>query len=182
MIRFFIFADMKLDIAFFDQEALLLAPALLGKLICRQFPDGNILRCRITETEAYCGAEDLACHASKGRTSRTEIMFARGGHVYMYLIYGMYWMMNIVSGPADVPQAVLIRGVEGFSGPGRVGRFLCLDKSFYGESLVTSDRIWIEDDGVSISYKTTPRIGIKYAGEPWISNHWRFIVINNDKM
>jgi len=172
---------MKLEHQFFEKEALELAPSLLGKVICRTLNNNRLLRCRITETEAYYGAEDLACHASKGRTSRTEVMFGEGGHVYVYLIYGMYWMLNIVSGHAESPQAVLIRGVEEASGPGRVGRYLELDKSFYGENLVSSSRIWLEDDGKTISYKTTPRIGINYAGEPWISNHWRFIVINNDK-
>lgn len=172
---------MKLRQSFFEADVLELAPALLGKIICRRMPDGKVLHGRITETEAYNGTSDLACHASKGRTSRTEVMYGAGGNIYVYLIYGMYWMLNIVSGGKDSPQAVLIRGVEQISGPGRVGRLLALDKSFYGESLITSDRIWLEDDGSEVSYQTTPRIGINYAGEPWISMPWRFIIINNAK-
>ena len=172
---------MKLTQLFFETDVLELAPALLGKIICRKMPDGEVLRCRITESEAYNGVSDLACHASKGRTLRTEVMYGGGGNIYVYLIYGMYWMLNIVSGGKDSPQAVLIRGVEQTSGPGRVGRLLALDKSFYGESLITSDRIWLEDDGSEVSYETTPRIGINYAGEPWVSMPWRFIIINNAK-
>lgn len=101
-------------------------------------------------------------------------MFHEGGHVFMYLIYGMYWMLNIVTGLVDVPQAVLIRGIEGYDGPGKAGRALGLDKSFYGEDLTTSDRIWIEDAPKITAQFTTPRIGIDYAGEPWVSKHWRW--------
>ena len=107
---------MKLTQSFFETDVLELAPALLGKIICRKMPDGEVLRCRITETEAYNGVSDLACHASKGRTLRTEVMYGGGGNIYVYLIYGMYWMLNIVSGGKDTPQAVLIRGVEQTSG------------------------------------------------------------------
>lgn len=95
----------------------------------------------------------------------------------MYLIYGMYWMINIVTAPEGVPQAVLIRGLSGISGPGKVTKTLGLDKSFYGEDLVTSDRIWIEDSGQKPQYICKPRFGINYAGEPWISNPWRYIMV-----
>ncbi|HET7732687.1 MAG TPA: DNA-3-methyladenine glycosylase, partial [Paludibacter sp.] len=93
-----------------------MAPQLLGKILVRQYEDGRIERYRINETEAYCGIEDLASHASKGRTSRTDVMFEQGGTVYVYLIYGMYWMLNIVAGKEHTPEAVLIRGVEGVVG------------------------------------------------------------------
>ena len=142
----------KLTDSFFQRDVLKVAPELLGKIIVRKFDNQNLAKYKITEVEAYCGTEDLACHASKGRTSRTEVMFEKGGLVYVYLIYGIYWMLNIVTGIVDEPKAVLIRGVENISGPGRVGVALQLDKSFYGENLLTSDRIWIEDSGQPVSY------------------------------
>jgi DNA-3-methyladenine glycosylase len=161
---------------FFVRDVLEVAPALLGKLLVRNFGNGEIKKYRITEAEAYRGASDRACHASKGRTPRTEIMFGTGGRVYVYFIYGMYWMLNFVTGEEGDASAVLIRGIEGFSGPGKVGRELKLDQSFYGENLFFSERLWIEDSGESPEYETSPRIGIKYAGEPWVSQPWRFRV------
>ncbi|HKJ79773.1 MAG TPA: DNA-3-methyladenine glycosylase, partial [Prolixibacteraceae bacterium] len=126
------------------------------------------------EVEAYNGVTDLACHASKGRTKRTKIMFGTGGRVYVYLIYGMYWMLNFVAGEENDASAVLIRGVENISGPGRVGKVLQLDKTFYGENLETSNRIWVEDAPTVTSYSTSNRVGIEYAGEPWSNKQWRF--------
>ncbi len=165
----------RLSKSFYQREVLEVAPELLGKIIVRQFEDNTIRKFKITEVEAYRGMEDLACHASKGRTPRTEVMFHAGGLVYVYLIYGMYWMLNIVAGKQDEPTAILIRGVENISGPGRVGKALQLDKSFYGENLISSSRIWIEDLNREIKYETSPRIGIDYAGEPWVSKPWRYL-------
>ena len=102
-------------------------------------------------------------------------MFREGGLVYVYLIYGMYWMLNIVTGKENEAEAVLIRGVQEFSGPGRVGKALQLDKSFYGENLLTSEKIWIENAKPVVKFETSPRIGINYAGEPWVSKPWRFM-------
>lgn len=155
-------------------DALVLAEDLLGKILVRDFGDGDSLRLKIIETEAYLGMEDRGNHASKGRTPRTEIMFAEGGVVYAYLIYGMHWLLNIVTGPADNPEAVLIRGVEGVIGPGRVGKLIGLDRSFYGEDLETSERLWIEDGEKEGKIVTSPRIGIDYAGEIWKNKPWRF--------
>ena len=160
---------------FFLRDVLDVAPELLGKYMVRCFEDGRTERYRITETEAYRGIEDLACHASKGRTPRTEIMFLEGGTVYVYLIYGMYWMLNLVTGPEGNPSAVLIRGMQGFPGPGRVGRKLHLDRSFYGESLINSDRLWTEDAEPVAEIHTSKRIGIDYSGE-WADKPWRFYV------
>jgi DNA-3-methyladenine glycosylase len=165
----------RLSPDFFLRDVLEVAPALLGKQLVRQFDDGTIERYQITETEAYRGMEDLACHASKGRTRRTEVMFKEGGTVYVYLIYGMYWLLNLVTGPENQPSAVLIRGMEGFPGPGRVGRKLQLDKSFYGENLLSSSRIWVEDAEPVLEFKTSRRIGIEYAGE-WADKMWRFYI------
>jgi DNA-3-methyladenine glycosylase len=162
--------------AFFTRDVLEIAPDLLGKFLARNFGNGQIKKYRITEAEAYRGTADLACHASKGRTPRTEVMFGAGGRVYVYFIYGMYWMLNFVAGEEGDASAVLIRGIEGFSGPGKVGRELKLDRSFYGENLFFSERLWVEESGESPEYVASPRIGIKYAGEPWVSQPWRFKV------
>ena len=163
----------RLSTYFFIRDVLEVAPELLGKTLARRFDDGTVCRYRITEVEAYRGTEDLACHASKGRTPRTEVMFQEGGKVYVYLIYGMYWMLNLVTGEDENASAVLIRGIEGFSGPGRLGRELRLDKSFYGENLAESSRLWVEDAEPVSGFKTSKRIGIGYAGE-WADKPWRF--------
>jgi DNA-3-methyladenine glycosylase len=158
---------------FFNRDVLDLAPGLLGKQIVI-LRDGLPGIWEITETEAYRGEEDLACHASKGRTQRTEVMFGEGGHLYLYFIYGMYWMLNIVAGPAGVPQAALIRGVKGFPGPGKLTKHLGIDGSYYGESLITSQRIWLINGRNPGRIITTKRIGIDYAGE-WKDKPWRFL-------
>lgn len=164
----------RLPNKFFQHDVLQVAPELLGKILVRRFADGREKRYAITEVEAYRGAEDLACHAAKGRTARTKVMFGEGGHVYVYLIYGMYWMLNFVTSVENNPQAVLIRGVESFSGPGKLGRELQLDKSFYGETLETSDRLWIEDAPLVTNFQTSSRIGVDYSGEIWAGKPWRF--------
>lgn len=165
----------RLDKAFFQADPLMVAPNLLGKIIVRQFDNYNIKRYRISETEAYRGNDDLACHAAKGRTPRTEVMYHAGGKVYVYLVYGMYWMLNFVTSESNYPAAVLIRSAGEIKGPGRLGRDLKLDKTFYGEDLSKSERIWVEDDGCEAPvYKATPRIGVDYAGE-WAKKEWRFV-------
>jgi len=164
----------KLPLSFFRRDVLEVAPDLLGKCLVRQFDDKTIERFKISEVEAYRGEEDKACHASKGRTKRTEVLYQNGGEIYVYLIYGMYWLLNIVTGSMGHPQAVLIRSIEGISGPGRIGKRLKLDKSFYGESAI-GNRLWIEDLAQKPKYRTTPRIGVEYAKE-WKEMPWRFIV------
>lgn len=166
----------KLNGDFFKQDAVTVAEKLLGKILVRVWEDGAVSRYRITETEAYLGEEDLACHASKGRTPRTEVMFAEGGCVYVYLIYGMYWMLNFVTGSENHAQAVLIRGIDNIIGSGRVGKELKIDKSFYAESLWESKRIWIEDAPDVVEFKTAARVGIDYAGEIWKNKLWRFML------
>lgn len=165
----------RLPSDFFLHDVLEVAPTLLGKYLVRRFANGRVVKYRITEVEAYRGTEDLACHASKGRTPRTDIMFQEGGKIYVYLIYGQYWLLNLVTGIEGDASAVLIRGVEGFSGPGRVGRELQLDRSFYGESLIDSSRLWVEDAEPVSAFKTSKRIGIDYAGE-WADKLWRFSI------
>lgn len=159
---------------FYQQDAVVVAEKLLGKILVRVDENGIEVRYRITETEAYLGEEDLACHASKGRTKRTDIMYAEGGQLYVYLIYGMYWMLNIVTGKENHPEAVLIRGIDNTIGSGKVGRELKINKSFYGESLSTSQRIWLEDAPQELNFITATRVGIDYAGEVWKNKLWRF--------
>ncbi|MDX9697439.1 MAG: DNA-3-methyladenine glycosylase [Bacteroidales bacterium] len=163
---------------FFKRDVLEVAPDLLGNLLIIKYDHGLLQKFIITEVEAYRGEEDLACHASKGRTKRTEIMYHEGGHLYVYLIYGMYWMLNIVTGKENNPQAVLIRGLQGFDGPGKLTKFLQIDKSFNGENLQLSNRIWIEKNNLQINnnYTVAPRIGIDYAGEIWKNKPWRYIL------
>ncbi len=166
----------KLNKDFFEQNAIEIAPKLLGKNIVVN-NDGIIKKYAITEVEIYSGEEDTACHASKGKTERTKIMYESGGHIYVYLIYGMYWMLNIVTGKADYPEAILVRAMAGFNGPGKVGKELSIDKTFYGEDLSTSNRIWIEDnDNSTTNYYTEKRIGINYATEKWKNINWRYII------
>ena len=159
---------------FFHRDVLDVAPELLGKHLVFRLSDGTLGRSQITEVEAYRGIEDKACHACKGRTGRTEIMFHDGGRLYVYLVYGIHWMLNVVTGQENNPQAVLIRGMNNCSGPGRVTKYLGIDRSFYGEDLDISDRIWFEDTGVVPVYKSGPRIGIDYAGEYWKLRPWRY--------
>jgi DNA-3-methyladenine glycosylase (3mg) len=161
---------------FYTRDVLEVAPELPGKNMVIRLQEGSLGRFRVTEVEAYRGFEDRACHAFKGRTARTEIMFHEGGRLYIYLIYGMYWMLNIVTGEKNNPQAVLIRGVEDYPGPGRLTKSLGIDKSFYGEDLVFSERIWIEDPGLVYSVKSGQRIGIEYAGEYWKTRPWRYFL------
>lgn len=165
----------RLTAGFFQRDVLTVAPELLGKVLVRRFSPGHEERYIITEVEAYSAPHDLACHASKGRTPRTEVIFHEGGLVYVYLIYGIHWMLNIVTGQKDEASAVLVRGVRGISGPGRVGKALKLDRTFYGEDLFSSGRIWVENTSHSPQYKCLPRVGIEYAGEPWVSMPWRFM-------
>ncbi|WP_029905058.1 DNA-3-methyladenine glycosylase [Prevotella sp. 10(H)] len=165
----------KLTEKFFQRDVLDVAPDLLGKILVRQFENGEKRRYRITDVEAYRGEEDKACHASRGRTAHTEVLYSKGGTIYVYLIYGIYWLLNIETGDKDCPQGVMIRAVEGIYGPGRVGRALKLDKSFRGESIEKNDRMWIEDSDEKPEYITAPRIGIDYAQE-WKDIEWRFIV------
>ena len=166
---------MRFGYDFYCRDVLKLAPVLLGQYLVCVSDNGIVNRYMITETEAYRGEEDLACHASKGRTTRTEIMYDKGGKLYIYLIYGMHWMMNVVGGRKNQPQAVLIRGIQGFDGPGKLTRALDIDKGYYGEDLVKSDRIWITESGIKPKIITTPRIGIEYAGE-WKEKPWRFVM------
>lgn len=179
----------RLGPAFFERDVLEVASGLLGQHMVIQKPKGERLTFIISETEAYRGEEDLACHARAGLTARTAPMYEKGGALYLYFIYGMYWMLNVVTGIKDQPQAVLIRGLlpimeEGgpefrsdrLDGPGKLTRALDLDGSYRNDRLCTSSRIWVEDTAATPAYSTLPRVGIDYAPEPWRSKPWRFII------
>jgi len=173
--------------AFFDRPTLKVAKELLGKYLIRETSSG-LLQTRIVDVEAYVGPEDKACHASKGRTKRTEIMFGPPGFTYVYLIYGMYYCLNLVTEREEYPAAILIRGLEvnketdadvsatRIDGPGRVCRFLNIDRTDNGIDATLGTTLWLEDRGQTYSKKhiqTFPRIGVDYAGE-WAKKLWRF--------
>ncbi len=162
------------DREFFRADALTLAPALVGKLLVRRFPDGSEKCLRITETEAYRGVEDTACHAHKGKTKRAETLWRDGGTIYVYLCYGMHEMLNIVSGREDEPQAVLIRCCEGFEGPGKLTKELSVDRSFNGLDILSCGGLRIGDDGREVNIIQLPRVGIAYAEPADREALWRF--------
>ena len=165
----------KLGKDFFHRDALDVAPDLVGKIIVRRFPDGTELRERIAETEAYRGEEDKGCHASKGRTKRTEILYGESGKIYVYLCYGMHWLMNVITGEDGQPQGVLLRAGEVHNGPAKLTKYLHVTGELNDVPVWDRDDIWIEDDGFRPDIRTAPRVGIDYAGEYWKDIEWRFI-------
>jgi len=141
----------------------------MGTTLCRKLPGGPTLRKRICEVEAYIGPEDKAMHAYRGRTNRNAIMFNPGGYWYVYLCYGVHWLINIVTGPKDRPEAVLIRGVEGIIGPGRLTKALCIGETEKNTKVSRAAGLWIETGSPYPPGEVirTPRIGIDYA-EDWV--------------
>ena len=168
----------RLAAADYRVDAVTAAKVLIGAFLCRRLDDGTIIRRRITETEAYCGEEDTACHAHKGRTPRTDVMYSPGGCAYIYLCYGMHEMLNIVTGAEGRPEAVLIRGIEGASGPGKLTKLLQIDRTLNREDLIVSKRLWLESDGKSFKFAAAPRIGIAYASKRDQSRKWRSTLRN----
>ena len=148
---------------FFHRDALDVAPELVGKIIVRRFEDGTELRERIAEVEVYRGEEDKACHASKGRTKRTEVLYGESGLIYVYLCYGMHWLMNVITGEKEQPQGILIRCGEVHNGPAKLTKYLQIDGSFNGTKIYGNDKIRIEDDGFKPEIRTAPRVGIDYV-------------------
>ena len=188
---------LKISRSFYEQSTLDVARLLLGKYLVRKHPDGTTVG-RIVETEAYVGPDDRACHASRGRTPRTEIMFGRAGHAYVYLVYGFHHMLNIVTESVDFPAAVLIRAVEPVqgvelmrarrkteqlhnlaSGPGKLCQAFAIDRKLNGDDLC-GGMLYLEDRGEPVSEVVTkPRIGVDYAGR-WKDKPWRFLVKENE--
>jgi DNA-3-methyladenine glycosylase len=172
---------LKLSREYYAGRTLHVARDLIGKHLVHA--DGNILRIgRIVETEAYRGPEDLAAHSSRGRTQRTEVMFGPPGHAYVYLIYGFWNCLNVVTAAEGVPHAVLLRALEPVAGitdktwgPGLLCRAMNIDRSLNGEDLC-GDRLWIErSPGEQPRPRITraTRIGVDYAGD-WAARPWRF--------
>ena len=165
---------MRLEDGFYQRDCLLVAPELVGKLLVRTLPDGTRLTLRIAETEAYRGEEDTACHAHKGRTKRTQTLYGKAGQIYVYLCYGIHWLLNVVTGEEDVPQGVLIRACLGAEGPGRLTKALQVDGHLNDTSIFTSDELWIEDDGRRYAIIPDTRLGIGYASPEDQMRLWRF--------
>ena len=187
-------ASIVLPPSWFARPTCVVAADLIGKVLCRQLTDSDgqkkILRMRISETEAYIGEGDAACHAHAGtRTARTEIMYHEGGVFYIYLTYGIHHMLNLVSGPIESPEAVLIRAgfliessarlideqllgatkqlnhIKQLAGPGKLTKSLQIDRTLYGKPISSASMLWVEDDGCQPPISLRPRIGIDYAGE-----------------
>jgi DNA-3-methyladenine glycosylase len=170
----------KLPRSFFQQPATELARALIGKILVRHI-HGKALQARIVETEAYLGPHDLASHTSKGRTRRTEVMFGPAGRAYVYLIYGMYEMFNVVAGSPGEAQAVLIRAAKplngwkaDLSGPGRLTRAFQITRAEYGLDLTGDQLYFLDDPAYQARVISTKRIGIDYARE-WKDAPLRFL-------
>ena len=170
---------MRLKKEFFNRPTVKVAQELLGKFLVRKIGKKSIIA-RIVQTEAYCGAEDLACHASKGVTERTKVMFGPAGFSYVYMIYGMHHCLNIVTEKEGHPSAVLIRAIEcdGCDGPGKLCRKLKIDRKLNAIDITKNNLLWVEDNESKINKRTIKkgkRIGVDYAGK-WKDKLWRFWV------
>ncbi len=188
--------NMKMPRSFYEQNTLDVARQLLGKYLVRQHAQGTTIG-RIVETEAYVGPEDKACHAARGRTARTEVMFGEPGHAYVYFIYGFHYMLNIVTERKGFPAAVLIRAVEPVrglslmkrrrgtdearnlaSGPGKLCQAFAIDRALNGGDMCGSV-LYVRDAGEPPpKITTTPRIGVDYAGK-WKHKLFRFLIGGN---
>jgi DNA-3-methyladenine glycosylase len=173
---------------FYQQPTLVVAKKLLGKYLVRKIGRQKIIG-QIVETEAYCGPHDLASHASRGLTERNKVMFGPAGHWYVYLIYGMYYCLNVVTERNNYPAAVLIRSVRPISGPtnkmkvdgpGKLCRAFKIDKSLNQKSACQQKtKLWIEDHQIKVgAIKKAKRVGVAYAGQ-YQNKLWRFYLIAN---
>ncbi|MDX1962165.1 MAG: DNA-3-methyladenine glycosylase [Pirellulales bacterium] len=163
--------------SFYARPALTVARELIGKCLIRAHADGTHTCWPITEVEAYTGAQDLACHGRMGRTQRNAVMFGPAGHWYLYFIYGIHWMLNIVTDQPEIPAAVLIRGAGPADGPGKLTRALGLDRELNGLAATPHAGLWIAECGVRVprrQVRRTPRIGVDYAGD-WAKKPYRWV-------
>lgn len=159
----------KLTENFFQRPCLQVARELVGKvLVC------NGKRLRISETESYCGEADTACHAHKGKTRRTEVMYMEAGTIYVYLCYGMHWMLNIVTGELDAPEAVLIRACREADGPGKLTKKLGITGEYNRQHICRREDLYMEDDGFQCEVTAHKRVGIGYASQEDQDKLWRF--------
>ena len=181
----------------FDRAAVAVARDLLGARLVHAAPDGTVGG-RIVEVEAYLGPEDQAAHSSRGRTARSDVMFGPPGHLYVYLIYGLHHCLNVVAGPGDKPEAVLVRALEidegmGLArarrgprppdsrlaaGPGNVGLALGVDRALNGTDLTTGPVRIVPRAGPTPTIRRGPRIGVEYAG-PWAQRSLRFWIADD---
>jgi DNA-3-methyladenine glycosylase len=175
----------RLPRSFYRRDAETVARDLIGKILVRR-TGKTTRRARIVETEAYVGAHDLACHAAKGRTARNEVMFGNAGYAYVYLIYGMYDMLNIVTGVEGDAQAVLIRAAEpldawdaNLSGPGKICREMKITVARDNGRDLLGEFLYLQDDPEGApKIACSRRINVDYAGE-WIHPELRFYDVNS---
>lgn len=164
-----------MQIKFFEEPTLLVAEKLLNCFLCRRLDD-KVLRLPILEVEAYLGKEDLASHARFGKTKRNFAMFEQPGTWYVYLCYGMHWMLNLVTERKGTPSAILFRGVGNCNGPGKITKNLLIDSSLNGKFCDKSTGLWLELNN-SMAKKNilrNPRVGVGYAGEGWAQKKYNF--------
>jgi DNA-3-methyladenine glycosylase len=164
-----------LSAEFFDRPADTVACDLIGCRLNWRRGDNSDSRI-ITETEAYVGAHDLASHAARGRTKRNEALFGEPGIFYVYFVYGMHWMLNVVTGPIDYPAAVLIRAVEGIVGPARLTKAMGVTGTLNGKQASRQNGVWFSEE-LKLPRKSvirSPRIGVDYAGPEWSQKPYRF--------
>ena len=159
---------MKLQFDFYHRPCLEVARDLVGKvLVCGD------QKLRISETEAYIGESDTACHAHKGKTKRTEVMYMQAGTIYIYLCYGVHWLLNIVTGEENQPEAVLVRACVDAEGPGRLTKKLGITGELNRQS-ICGDVLYVEDDGFKCDVTADKRVGIGYASREDQDRLWRF--------
>ncbi len=170
---------------FFERPTLNVAKDLLGKYLVRKYR-GKIIKRMIMEVEAYDGFKDRASHASRGLTKRNFPMFGPPAYWYVYFTYGMHWMLNIVTGLKNYPAAVLIRGVQGISGPARITKFFKIDKNFNNKKAGWSTGLWIaapkgQSETKKWKVKSSARVGVSYAGPVWSKRRYRFYLTRTEK-
>ena len=166
----------RLPYEFYHRPCDVVARELVGKMIVC----GHI-QLRISETEVYWGEGDTACHAHKGKTKRTEVLWHDAGTIYVYLCYGMHWMLNIVTGDENDPQAVLIRACTEAPGPGKLTKKLGITGEYNRKSILETPDFWIGDDGFRCEITAAPRVGIGYASQEDQDRLWRFVLVSPDK-
>ena len=178
---------------FFDRDTLTVARELIGQKVVRKFND-VIISGMIVETEAYIGRDDSACHASGGKTPRNIVMFGPAGVAYIYLVYGMHYMLNVVTESTDNPCAVLLRAIKPIdgrdqmerlrikhgkdltNGPAKLCQAMAIDKTLNDWNITRGEKLWFEtyrtysDESICCG----PRIGIKYAKLKDRQAPWRF--------